>query len=284
MAHIIDGSAIARKIKERLKAQVKKLPEKPGLAVVMVGTDPASKVYIAAKIKACREAGYYSEKILLPEGIKQNKLNGIIEKLNEDSRINGILIQHPLPEHLSYEKTINIVNPEKDVDGLTAVNMGRLVTAVRIADNMLIPCTAKGIITLIDSTGVTIKGKSAVIVGRSVLVGKPLVPLLLKRDATVTVCHSKTPHLGEYTKRADILVAAVGKPELITADMVKEGAVVIDAGINKAGTELVGDVEFEEVSKIASSITPVPGGVGPMTIASLLENTLIAYRNQKCYS
>ena len=301
---IIDGKAIAYKIKAQLKEKVAKLKTKPGLAMVLVGDNPASQVYVNSKEKACREIGFYSKTIILPKEVTQEKLNLTIEQLNNDNRIHGVLIQLPLParnafassacvaggpDHLNEEETLSKINPLKDVDGLSPINLGKLFRAKKITSDLIIPATPKGILTLIKSTGIKISGKKAVVIGRSNLVGKPVAQLLLAEDATVTICHSKTENLSEITKTADILVAAIGKPKLVTIEMVKKGAVVIDVGINRIEAApprckaklLVGDVDFEEVKKVAGYITPVPGGVGPMTIASLMENTLKAYLNQK---
>jgi methylenetetrahydrofolate dehydrogenase (NADP+) / methenyltetrahydrofolate cyclohydrolase len=276
---IIDGKKIAQKIKDNLKNEVKKLRIKPGLAVVMVGDNPASKIYINSKEKACNEIGFYSEKIILPENTSQKKLNNIIDDLNLNTKIHGILVQFPLPKRLSEDEVIENISPKKDVDCFSPVNIGKLFSAKKITDSMFVPCTPKGIMTLIESTGVNIESKNVVVLGRSNLVGKPLSMLLLNKNATVTICHSRSINLKEITTKADILIGAIGIPKFIIADMIKKGAIVIDVGINRTENGLVGDVDFENVSKIAGWITPVPGGVGPMTIASLLENTLIAYKN-----
>jgi len=278
---IIDGKKIAQKIKDGLKKEVEKLKIKPGLAVVMVGDNSGSIVYVNAKEKACNEVGFYSEKIILPENISQKKLNNTIIGLNSNTKIHGILVQFPLPKSLSEDEVIQIISSEKDVDCFSPINIGKLFLAKKIADDMMVPCTPKGIITLIESTGINIEGKNTVILGRSNLVGKPLSLLLLNKNATVTICHSKSINLKELTTKADILIGAIGKSRFITVDMVKKGVIVIDVGINRTENGLVGDVDFENVSKIAGWITPVPGGVGPMTIVSLLENTLIAYKKQK---
>lgn len=277
---IIDGKAIAQKIKLDLKAKVARLKVKPGLAVILVGDNPASKVYVASKEKACAEIGYYSKKIVLPKETSQEELNEVIEQLNNDNKIHGILVQLPLPNHLSEQETIAKISPQKDVDGLSPINMGKLFGAKKYLPELLVPATPKGIITLIKSTGVSIEGKNAVVLGRSNLVGKPVGLLLLYENATVTICHSKTVNLAKIAKKADILVVAIGKPKFVAVDMVKKGATVIDVGINRTETGLVGDVDFNSVKDVAGFITPVPGGVGPMTIASLMENTLIAYLNQ----
>lgn len=277
---IIAGKTIAQKIKLEIKEKVAKLKVKPGLAVVLVGNDPASKIYVDSKEKACQEIGYYSKKIVLPKTTTQRRLNSVVEQLNKNPRIHGFLVQLPLPGHLSEVEVLSKINPEKDVDGLSPVNMGRLFSVKRITDDLLIPCTAKGVMKIIKSIGVPIEGKQAVVLGRSNLVGKTVSLLLLSENATVTICHSKTQNLAGVCQKADILVAAIGKPKFVMASMVKKGAVVIDVGINSIKGKIVGDVDFKEVKNVAGFITPVPGGVGPMTIACLVENTLIAYFNQ----
>jgi len=282
---IIDGKKIAQEIKTRIKDKVKRYKIKPGLAVVLVGGDPASEIYVKAKEKACHEVGFYSEKIVLPEDVTQKKLNDIVIGLNSNEKIHGILVQFPLPKHLSENKVIGIIDPAKDVDCCHPFNIGRLVAKKTINYSTdLIPCTPKGIIKLIKTTDVNISGKKVTVVGRSNLVGKPVSWLMLGASATVTVCHSQTTDLIMETKEADILIVAVGKPNLITRGMVKKGAIVIDAGITRTGKKIIGDVDFNSIKDIAGYITPVPGGVGPMTIAMLLENTLIAYRNQLSFS
>ncbi|MBI2664518.1 bifunctional methylenetetrahydrofolate dehydrogenase/methenyltetrahydrofolate cyclohydrolase FolD [Candidatus Woesearchaeota archaeon] len=273
-AQIIDGKEIAKKILEKMKQEVSTLQKKPGLAAVIVGDNPASKIYVGMKRKTCEKAGIYSEEHKLPEKTTQEELLKLIRKLNEDEKIHAILVQLPLPQHISSEKVFSEVLLQKDVDGFSPVNVGRLVAG----NENSVPCTPKGIIRILEETGIEIAGANAVVVGRSNIVGKPVASMLLNRNATVTVCHSKTKNLGEITKQADILIAAVGKPGMITEDMVKEGAAVVDVGINKTGNELVGDVDFEKVKEKAAWITPVPGGVGPMTVAMLLENTLSRYR------
>ena len=274
---LIEGKTLASQIKEKIRQKVKRLSFRPGLAVVLVGEDPASKIYVNSKEKACEEAGFYSKKIVLSADISQKKLLQEIKKLNNDDKVHGILVQLPLPEGFDEKQVIQSIKPEKDVDCFHPVNVGKLTLIKRNGDldSLLAPCTPKGVVKLIESTGEKISGKKAVIVGRSNLVGKPLALLLLAENATVTVCHSKTKDLKKETKEADILVAATGKPGLIKKNMVKKGAVVIDVGINRVKGKLVGDVDFDQVKKIAGFITPVPGGVGPMTIACLLENTLL---------
>lgn len=278
MANIIDGKKIAAEVREEVKKEVEELKSRgvtPGLAVILVGDDPASQVYVRNKHRACEEVGIYSEVHRLTATTSQEELLKLIEDLNHDTRIHGILVQLPLPEHIDEKKVIDAIALNKDVDGFSPANVGNLV----IGDKCFYPCTPHGCMVLLDKTGVDPKGKKAVVVGRSNIVGKPMAMMLLARHATVTICHSRTPDLAAECRQADILVAAVGKPELITGDMIKEGAVVIDVGINRlADGKLVGDVHFESASRKASWITPVPGGVGPMTIAMLLKNTVEAAR------
>lgn len=273
-AKIIDGNAIAKQIREELKIEVEKLQKEknitPGLAVVLVGENPASQVYVRMKEKACEEVGVYSRKITLPQNTKEEEILEIIDELNSDDKIHGILVQLPLPDQIDENKILNRVDPDKDVDGFHPVNVGRLV----IGEPLFVACTPQGVIELLKRSNVEIKGADAVIVGRSNIVGKPVAMLLMHEHATVTVCHSRTKDLAQKTGNADILVAAIGKPQMITADMVKNGAVVIDVGVNRLGDKLVGDVDFDAVKEKASAITPVPGGVGPMTIAMLLSNTV----------
>lgn len=274
---IIDGNRIAgeirKKIGERVAALKKDGSVVPGLAVILVGDDPASRVYVGRKEKACAEAGFFSRTHRLSIDTPQDELLGLIGELNGDRAVHGILVQLPLPSHIDSQAVIEAIDPAKDVDGFHPVNMGRLLTGA----SAFVPCTPQGVIALLDGTGIEIAGKEAVIVGRSNIVGKPLAFLLLARHATVTLCHTRTRDLPSVTRRADILVAAAGRSEMIDASMVKEGAVVIDVGINRrADGTLVGDVAFAEVAAKASFITPVPGGVGPMTIAMLLKNTLEA--------
>ena len=246
---------------------------KVGLAVVLVGNDPASQVYVNNTEKACQECGFYSEKYLLDENVSMKELLDLIEVLNNRDEISGILVQLPLPKHLDEKEVINAINPAKDVDAFHPVNVGKIM----IGDFDFLPCTPAGVMELIKESGIDPEGKECVVIGRSNIVGKPQAMLLLHKNATVTICHSRTKNLKEVTKRADILVAAVGKAKFVTEDMVKEGAVVIDVGMNRdENGKLCGDVDFENVSKIAGAITPVPGGVGPMTIAMLMQNTLKA--------
>ncbi len=269
-AKIIDGKKIAEEIRQELKKKVKKLKEKPGLAVVLVGDNPASQIYVSMKEKKCNEIGFYFRKILLPEDTDEEKLLGIIDELNQDPKIHGMLVQLPLPEHMDEHLIIDAILPHKDADGFHPINMGNML----IGKNIILPATPKGIIKLIESTGIKLEGKHAVVVGRSNIVGKPVSVLLQQKNSTVTMCHSKSKPLEKYTKQADILVVAIGRPRFITKNMVKKGAIVIDVGTNKVYDKLVGDVDFDAVKKVAGYITPVPGGVGPMTIACLLENTL----------
>ncbi|MBN2423157.1 bifunctional methylenetetrahydrofolate dehydrogenase/methenyltetrahydrofolate cyclohydrolase FolD [Candidatus Woesearchaeota archaeon] len=270
---IINGKEIAEKIRQEIKAKADKLKKKPGLAVILVGDDPASQVYVRGKEKTCNELGFYSEIHRLDQNISEDELLNLVKGLNNNDKIHGILVQLPLPKHIDKNKVISLIKPIKDVDGLHPLNIGNLFTGHKA----IIPCTPKGIVKLIESTGEEIQGRNAVVVGRSNLVGKPVSVLLLNRNATVTICHSRTQDLKKHTQQADILVAAVGKPEFITADMIKQGAIVIDVGINRIDGKLIGDVDFENVKDKCSFITPVPGGVGPMTIAMLMENTIECY-------
>jgi len=278
-AKILDGKMVSARIKSELKAEVDKLQEKgirPGLAVVIVGNDPASRVYVNSKKKACAEIGIYSEEYALPEETTQQELLELVNELNRRDNIHGILVQLPLPKHLDEEEVINTISPSKDVDAFHPLNVGKIM----IGNFDSLPCTPAGIMELIKESGVPVEGKECVVVGRSNIVGKPQAMLLLHQHGTVTICHSRTKNLKEVCRRADILVAAGGKPELITADMVKPGAVVIDVGMNRLDNgKLVGDVDFKNVSEIASAITPVPGGVGPMTIAMLMRNTVTAAKS-----
>jgi methylenetetrahydrofolate dehydrogenase (NADP+) / methenyltetrahydrofolate cyclohydrolase len=277
MASIIDGNKIAQDIRNEVRQGAIKLKEQkgiiPGLAVVLVGEDPASQVYVGRKAKACAEVGFLSREYKLPAETDEETLLEIIRKLNQDKLIHGILVQLPLPKHISTEKIIAAIDPHKDVDGFHPYNVGGLVTGTPL----FVPCTPRGIMELLARSGIELAGKEAVVVGRSNIVGKPIAFLLLAKHATVTMCHSKTKDLAAVTSRADVLIAAIGKPRMIRADMVKEGAVVIDVGVNRLENgKLAGDVAFDEVAAKASFITPVPGGVGPMTIAILMRNTLDA--------
>ena len=278
--NIIDGKAVSKKVKEDVKAECEQLKAKgitPGLAVIIVGEDPASQVYVHNKEVACEACGFHSVKYALPAETTQEELNALIDELNDDNRINGILCQLPLPKHLDDKEVINRINPIKDVDAFHPVNVG----AIMIGDYNYLPCTPAGVMELIHSTGVDVSGKKAVVIGRSNIVGKPMAMLLLHENATVEITHSKTQSLADVTKQADILVAAIGKAKFVTADMVKQGAVVIDVGMNRdENGKLCGDVDFEGVKDKCSFITPVPGGVGPMTIAMLMKNTLTAAKLQ----
>ena len=276
MAKILSGKVVSQRIKDELKEEVKELNAKgifPGLAVIIVGDDPASRVYVNSKKKACEEIGVYSEEYALPAETSEEELLQLVEKLNNEPKINGILVQLPLPKHIDEETIINAISPKKDVDAFHPSNVGKIM----IGNYDFLPCTPAGVMELIKESGIDVSGKECVIVGRSNIVGKPQAMLLLHANGTVTICHSRTQDLKAKTKNADILVAAVGIPNFITGDMIKEGAVVIDVGINRiAEKTLVGDVEFESAEKVASAITPVPGGVGPMTIAMLMKNTVKA--------
>lgn len=279
MYKLIDGKIISAFVKERVKNEVADLKEKgitTGLAVIIVGEDPASKVYVNNKKKACEALGIISEEYALPENTTQEELLALIDTLNNKESINGILCQLPLPKHLNEEIVINAISAEKDVDAFHPVNVGKIMQG----NYDFVPCTPAGIMEMLAYEGIEIAGKTCVVIGRSNIVGKPMSMLLLHKNGTVTICHSKTQNLKEVCKSADILVAAVGRPNFVTADMVKENAVVIDVGINRVDGKLVGDVNFDEVSKKASYITPVPGGVGPMTIAMLMQNTLTAAKKQ----
>lgn len=275
MATIINGKELSKKIREQLKVEVEELKKKnifPKLAVIMVGQDPASKVYVRNKSKACNEVGIEYEEFLLDETCSMEELLKVIEDLNEREDIHGILLQSPIPKPLDIYTAFETIDFRKDVDGFHPINIGRLT----LKRQTFISCTPHGVMKMLEEYNINLSGANVVILGRSNIVGKPLAQCLLNADATVTICHSKTKNIEEITKNADILISAIGKPKFVTADMVKEGAVVIDVGINRLETGLVGDVDFENVSKKASYITPVPGGVGPMTIAMLLHNVVIA--------
>ena len=281
-AKIINGKEIAAQVRAELRSEIQALKEKtgitPGLTVVLVGENPASLVYVRNKIKACEEVGINSVQHKLPETTTHEELLGLIRHLNASKDVHGILVQLPLPKQINEEEILEEISPSKDVDGFHPYNVGRLM----IGNPVLQPCTPYGVMRLLDSTGVDLSGKDAVVVGRSNIVGKPMAMMLLKRNATVTVCHSKTKDLVERVKKADILVAAIGRAEFIKGEWVKEGAVVIDVGMNRTMEgRLVGDVDFEGASERASFITPVPGGVGPMTIAMLLKNTVVAASRAK---
>lgn len=278
MALRIDGKAISTQIKDELKEEVAALKEQgicPCLAVIQVGNDPASSVYVNNKKKACTYIGIESLSYEVEETISQEELLELIDRLNKDEKVNGILVQLPLPKHIDEEKVIQAITPEKDVDGFHPETVGRMC----IGTKGFLPCTPAGIIQLLKRSGIEIEGKECVVIGRSNIVGKPMAMLLLRENGTVTITHSRTKDLKEVTRRADILIAAIGKPHFVTADYVKEGAVVIDVGIHRnAENKLCGDVDFDDVEPIASAITPVPGGVGPMTIAMLMNNCVETVR------
>lgn len=275
---LIDGKIVSQALKENIAREVKQKGYTPGLAVIIVGDDPASRVYVNNKKKACAYCGFYSEEYALPACVTQEELITLIERLNQDDKIDGILCQLPLPHHIDEKAVIAAIAPAKDVDAFSEADVGK----VMIGNYTFSPCTPAGVMELLRYYNIDVSGKNAVVIGRSNIVGKPMAMLLLHADATVTLCHSKTENLKEICRRADILVSAVGSIGAVTADMVKEGAVVIDVGINRNREgKLQGDVDFEAVKEKASFITPVPGGVGPMTIAILMQNTLKAYKNNK---
>ena len=278
MAKIIDGKLQSAIVRQSVADEIKENDIRAGLAVVIVGNNPASRIYVNNKKKACADCGIESFEYALPEETTQEELLTLIDKLNADDTIDGILVQLPLPKQIDETAIINAISPDKDVDAFHPVNVGKIMTG----DYSFLPCTPAGVMELIASTGETIEGKECVVIGRSNIVGKPMAMLLLHKSGTVTICHSRTKDLKEVTKRADILVAAVGVAKLVTADMVKEGAIVIDVGMNRdENGKLCGDIDFDEVEKVASYITPVPGGVGPMTIAMLMKNTLTAAKNKE---
>lgn len=284
-AQIIDGKAIAKQVRERVAAEVAEMvaagKPRPGLATVLVGEDPASKVYVGSKQKTCAELGIESYGYHLPEDATQAEVEDLVKKLNDDPKVNGILVQLPLPKGLDEERVLNMISLEKDVDGFHPINIGRLAQKGR--EPLFAPCTPAGVIELLRSVGTKLEGTNAVVLGRSNIVGMPVALLLVRENATVTICHSRTHDLPSVVRSADVLIAAVGRPEMVRGDWVKPGAVVIDVGVNRIddpshpkGSRLVGDVCFDEVKEVASAITPVPGGVGPMTIAMLMQNTLTA--------
>ena len=275
---IIDGKKIANKLLEDIKQKVDELEKKPGLAVILANDNPASKIYVSSKEKKAAELGFESYSYKFDKSVSQNEIIQTIKELNKNPEVNGILVQLPLFEHLNKDEIIQTINPEKDVDGFHPVNVGLLNGKLRAN---AIPCTPKGIIKLLKAYNINIEGKNALVIGRSNIVGKPIAALLTNENATVTLAHSKTKNLKEHAKEADIIISATGKPNLIKADMVKKGAVVIDVGITKnSEAKLEGDVDFKNVKKVAKYITPVPGGVGPMTVACLMENTLELYMLQ----
>lgn len=278
MVNMLDGKKIAQDIKEQIKQKIIDLQSnsRPGLAVIIVGKDPASLTYVKAKGKACAEVGIYSEKHSLTKETSQEQLVKLIAQLNNDPKIDGILVQLPLPDHIDEQAVIEKISVEKDVDGFHVINAGKLLNGQKC----ILPCTPAGCMELIDRTGISLEGKNVVIVGRSNIVGKPVALLALQRNATVTICHSRTANLESILVKADVIIAAVGRPLMITSDMVKRGAIVIDVGINRVQDKLVGDVDYDTVSLKAAWITPVPGGVGPMTIAMLLKNTFEAWERK----
>ena len=287
-AKIISGVEVAKAIRQELKQEVVELKEKngvvPGLVTILVGEDPASQSYVAAKNKTAKELGIYSEQITLPAETPETELLQLVEKCNRDPKINGILVQLPLPKHINEAKVLYAIDPNKDVDGFHPVNVGKMV----LGEKCFLPCTPHGILELLQRSGVETRGAEVVIIGRSNIVGKPIANLMLQKraagNATITLCHTRTKDIAGHTKRADIIIAAVGVPKMVTADMVKEGVVIIDVGVNRIGMSdsgkaiLAGDVDFEGVKEKASFITPVPGGVGPMTITMLMKNTVQAAR------
>ena len=280
MANIIDGKIVSANVKRQVKLENQKLMDMgitTGLAVVIVGDDPASRVYVNNKKKACELVGFKSFEYALPQETTQSQLLELVQALNQDDNINGILVQLPLPKHIDETAIIDAISPDKDVDAFHPINVGKIM----VGDYAFLPCTPAGVMELIKSTGVDLTGKDCVVIGRSNIVGKPMAMLLLHSNGTVTICHSKTKDLKSICLNADVIVASVGRPNFVTADMVKQGAIVIDVGINRmADGRLCGDVDFAEVSKKAGYITPVPGGVGPMTIAKLMKNTLTASKLQ----
>lgn len=273
---LIDGKAVAKKVGEDVQKRIESLKQRgitPGLAVILVGDDPASHSYVGRKEKACKKYGIYSEVIRLEESINEQELLDLIYKLNNDEKIHGILVQLPLPEHINKWKVIDAIDPKKDVDGFHSINVGNLFIG---RQDTFLPCTPFGVMVMLKEYGVEFKGQNVVVVGASNIVGKPMSLLALENDATVTICHKETRDLAAMTRQADILIVAAGVPNLITKDMVKEGAIVIDVGINRVESGLVGDVDFDAVKEVASMITPVPGGVGPMTIIMLIYNTVLS--------
>lgn len=281
MATIIDGKQLAKKIRANLRIECEELKKQginPKLAVIMVGDNPASKVYVKNKSRVCNEVGIEYQEYLLSENATQKELLELIKRLNQDKKTNGILLQSPLPQHLNINEAFKTITYLKDVDGFTPSSVGKLC----IGEDTFISCTPYGVIKMFEEYNIDLKGKNVVILGRSNIVGKPLIQCCLQKDATVTVCHSKTTNLSEYTKKADVIISAIGKAKFLTEDMVKDGVVIIDVGINRQDDgKLVGDVDFENVSKKASYITPVPGGVGPMTIAMLMNNVIKATKEQQ---
>ncbi|SHJ66852.1 methylenetetrahydrofolate dehydrogenase (NADP+) / methenyltetrahydrofolate cyclohydrolase [Anaerobranca californiensis DSM 14826] len=279
-AALIDGKLIAQKVKDEIQKRVDNLKAKgitPGLGVILVGEDPASQAYVGMKEKTCKKLGIHSEVYRLDGNTSEKEVLDLLEKLNNDSNIHGILVQLPLPKHIDEWKVLDAIDPQKDVDGFHSINVGNLC----IGRDAFVPCTPLGVIVMLEHCNVDLTGKHVVVVGRSNIVGKPMAQLALQRHATVTIAHSRTKDLAAITRQADVLIVAVGRPKMITKDMVKEGAVVIDVGINRVESGLVGDVDFDGVKEVASQITPVPGGVGPMTIAMLMHNTVLSAERRK---
>ena len=277
MPNIIDGKAVAKQIEAEVAQAIAALGVRPGLVAVRVGNDPASEVYVRNKAKKARELGLEGTELIFPDSMREEELLDEIARLNDDGAVDGILVQLPLPKQIDAKKVIDAIDPAKDVDGFHPINVGLL----HLGRPTLVPCTPAGVIRLIESTGETIEGKHAVVLGRSDIVGKPVAALLLQRNATVTICHSRTRDLAAVAAMADILVAAIGKARFVTAEMIKPGAIVIDVGINRVEGKLVGDVDFAAAREVAGWITPVPGGVGPMTIAMLMQNTVTAAERRR---
>ena len=280
MSQLIDGKKLAKEIREELKLEVDELKKQgitPKLVVILVGEDPASKVYVKNKSKACDKAGIEFEEYLLPANTTEEELFDLIQKLNNKDDVDGILLQSPVPKHININKAFSLISPNKDVDGFNPVNVGKLT----IGEDAFVSCTPYGIVKMLEAYDISVEGKNVTILGRSNIVGKPLIQCMLKKNATVTVCHSKTQNIEEILKRSDVIISAIGKAKFVKKEMVKDGAVVIDVGINRMDDgSIVGDVDFENVSKIASFITPVPGGVGPMTIAMLINNVVKAAKER----
>lgn len=276
---LLDGKMVANKLKEKIKMEISMLDTKPGLAVICIGDDPASKLYVKLKHKICEELGIYVEEYCFDNNIDEDTILHLIDELNVSSKIHGILLQSPVPYHLNILNLFNRISPDKDIDGFNPINAGRLAQG----QDSFIPCTPLGIIHILEEYDIDIEGKNCVVIGRSNIVGRPMAQLLINRNGTVTICHSKTKNLADITKEADILIVAVGKPKFITEDMVKKGAVVVDVGINRIedSKSISGDADFDNIKDKCSFVTPVPGGVGPMTIITLMENLLKAYRNAK---
>ena len=274
---LLDGKMVANKLKEKIKLKVNELDDKPGLAVICIGDDPASKLYVKLKHKVCEELGIYVEEYCFENDVKEENILTLIDKLNSSEKIHGILLQSPVPYHLNILNLFNKISPEKDIDGFNPINVGRLAQS----QDAFVPCTPLGVMHILEEYGIEIEGKNCVVIGRSNIVGRPMAQLLINRNGTVTICHSKTKDLANITKEADILIVAVGRPNFITADMVKDGVVIVDVGINRVedSKKISGDVDFENVKNKCSFITPVPGGIGPMTIITLMENLIKAYNN-----